>query len=223
MNYSRADNIPYSLRIKYCTIIVLVLCILAVNFLPPMEPGSTKNLFSSAEAPIPIELIDITFQASSPPPPVRPRIMINQPDWESVDVPLDLDLTLDLADLYPIPLLETSGVGHSGDIVERPQRAPRVVRIVEAVTPEAVLQQNMRIEIAARFTVDQTGRVEEVVITEIKVREGPGLPTRTVQSVGFGVIEAVYAAGRQWQFRPATENGAPVRAYSHHIFAFGRD
>lgn len=223
MNNSQSDHQRYRIRIQISLIVVISSFIGVARFIPVSGDSSSVLDLYTVEAEIPIELIDITYQRSPPAAPARPRVPVTLPETAFEDIPLDLDISFDLSEILSLLPPNLQGSNGQSTVMTNPQRAPRVVRIVEAVTPEAVIRQNIRVELVARFTVNTAGGVEEVVIIEIKLRESPGAPFREVQSVGLGIIEAVYEAARQWQFRAATQDGQPVRAYSQHVFAFGRE
>ncbi len=163
----------------------------------------------------------ITRQASSPPPPPRPQVPVPVPNDEIIEEEFmelqDIDIS-EYADSM------TVGFGTEGDsdrIASNPQSPPSVVRIVEPTVPEAAKRAGIKAEIMVSFLVDTDGQVEEATISEIKLYEGDSGSPRIVNSIGYGLTEATLQAALQWRFRPATQSGEKVRAYTRHIFTYG--
>lgn len=183
------------------------------------EPVQQQIVFDDSNA-----IIDeavITRQSSSPPPPPRPQVPVPVPNDEIIEEEL---LELQDIDISVYADSMTVGFGTSGDsdrIASNPQSPPSVVRIVEPTVPDAAKRANVKAEILVSFLVDTEGRVEEATISEIKLFEGSSGDFRKVESIGYGLTEATLEAALQWRFRPATENGEKVRAYTRHIFTYG--
>lgn len=192
------------------------------NLWPTDETGNKKEPVSYNEDVVMMEEAVVTEQASSPPAPPKPQIPIPVPNDEVIE-----DKVITFEDSNPSDFsdsLSTSTVGAMGesdDIASSPRQPPSVIRIVEATTPDAAQEADIKAELTVSFLVGTDGRVEDVSIATIKVYEENSSRPKLVDSIGYGIMEATMDAAQQWRFRPAQNNGKPVRAYSKQIFTFG--
>ncbi len=220
---SNSDRSVYRLRIMTCIIIAELLAIGVFNFWPvPEQQSEKKKNVTMNEDAVLIDEAVITRQASSPPPPPKPRSPVPVPKDEIIEdeiVVFDDSNISDFSDSLSTSKLP--GTEGEGEIASSPQQPPSVIRIVEATTPEAAKEANIKAEVMVNFLVDKQGKVEDVSITQIKVYEDGSDVSRTVQTIGYGITEATLNAALQWKFRPARNNGRPVKAYSKQIFTFG--
>lgn len=164
--------------------------------------------------------IQITEQVTSPPPPPRPRIPQPVPTDEIIEYDIEIDFDLDLTELPELEEGRGTGVfGDEDNIVSNPQVPPTVVRIVEATAPEEVPDElKGRLEMIVNFLVDEEGRVEEVSISEIRKYNNGDY--ETLPFVQHGLMDAVLEAALQWRFRPARQNGEPVKAFIKQRFNY---
>lgn len=171
---------------------------------------------------IALEEIQVTRQESSPPPPPKPQTPVPVPNDEIIEEEIDFETELDLETL-PLPE-EGTGTGLTGDedrIVGNPQIPPSVVRIVEATAPKSVPEEyEGRLEMIVNFLVDEEGEVEEVSIMEIRLYEQDGSDYEQLEYVQYGLMDAVIKAAMQWRFRPARQNGEPVKAFTRQRFNY---
>lgn len=168
-----------------------------------------------------IDEIQITKQRSSPPPPPKPQIPQPVPSDEVIEFEPDFELDLQTPEM---PDLEfgtgTAMDGEEASIVSNPQIPPTVVRIVEASSPEGVPPElKGNIEMIVNFLVDKEGRVEEASIVEIRRYSDDG-EYEVLQFIEYGLMDAVLRAALQWRFRPARQDGEPVRAYIRQRFNY---
>jgi hypothetical protein len=216
MKKNRFDLIPYYIKFRISMITVLVVMIMLFKYGPEMiRPNQNfQNLNNNNQ--ITIDLIEITTQSTPPSAPPRPRIpvrtltdpVVTETDIDVVfDVPIRLDPGID----------RTEGQ-NVGLVVRNPQRPPRVQRIVEPVSPE----RSSNVEIIAELTIGTDGRVEEVRIVSIRRRNSSTGQMESLNEIDDSYIQATREAAFQWLFRPATEQGSPVRSVSEHVFTFGR-
>lgn len=168
-----------------------------------------------------IDEIQITEQISSPPPPPKPQIP--QPIPSDVVMEIEPDFELDLQTPEMPDLEFGSGTAMDGDeatIVSNPQIPPTVVRIVEASSPEGVPPElKGNIEMIVNFLVDKEGNVEDASIVEIRKYSGNG-DYEVLDFIQYGLMDAVLRAALQWRFRPARQDGEPVRAYTRQRFNY---
>lgn len=222
MRKSWSDNLPYRLRYQMSLIIVLVCINLIFFFFPSDWRINQRDLPFNPDSDQQITLIDITRQDATPTEISRPRIRLDTRFVTSdiYEPELDIVLSITEGDFNVLPL--PSGSGSQVGIVPNPTRSARVSRIVEAVTPSRIIQSNDRFRVYVRFLIDSRGNVEEIFITEIQ-RYDFSLQefVRTLDSHP-DIAEATMEAAVQWRFRPAEQNGEPVRSFSTHIFSFGR-
>jgi hypothetical protein len=216
MKKTHFDNLPYDIHFKLSLILTLTGFVLLILFGPEMYKNRSNTLFVYSELPITIDLIEITTQPAPPASPPRPRVpvpVLLDPIVSETDLNLLIDIPVNLENA----IASLSGTGQRL-VVYNPQRLPRVQRIVEPVSPDVTT----RIEIVALLTVGVDGRVEYVEIQSIKKFNPVSGLFEFVDNVDQAYIEATKYAAMQWIFRPAAENGTPVRSISEHVFTFGR-
>lgn len=219
-NIERKDS-DYKVRILSCLVIVEIIAIAIVNFWPASDgPGKTVQNISFAQEDNTWEEVQITRHESRPPPPPKPQVPVPVPNDEIIEETPDLE-DIDFSE-FTDPLSEER-VGEPGDaarLVSDPQSGPSVIRIVEPTTPDEAKRANVKVEVWVTFLVDQQGSVEDANISEIRLYDQNG-EYETVESIGYGIIESTLKAALQWKFRPATDNGDPVKTYTRHIFTYG--
>lgn len=216
MKKSRFDLIPYYIRFKVSVITVLFFMILLFKFGPESSRGSIDFGNFSENNQITIDLIEITTQSSPPSAPPKPRVPVRT----FIDpVVTETDINV----IFDVPIQLDSGIQRTagqavGVVVRNPQRPPRVQRIVEPISPDI----SIRVEIIAELTVGADGRVEEVQIISIRRRNQSTGIMESVSEIDDSYIQATREAAFQWLFRPASDQGQPVRSVSEHVFSFGR-
>jgi hypothetical protein len=196
--------------------------ILFIHLWPETIYEPTINVNVQEEEVLALEEVQVTRQQSSPPPPPKPQTPVPVPNDEIIEEEIDFDTELDLETL-PLPEQGT-GTGFTGDedrIVGNPQGPPTVVRIVEATAPKEVPEEyEGRLEMIVNFLVDQEGEVEEVSIMEIRLYNSDGSDYEQLEFVQYGLMDAVLKAAMQWRFRPARQNGEPVKAFTRQRFNY---
>lgn len=190
--------------------------ILLFKFGPESSRGSIDFGNFSENNQITIDLIEITTQSSPPSAPPKPRVPVRT-FIDPVVTETDIDV------IYDVPIQLDSGIQRTegqavGVVVRSPQRPPRVQRIVEPISPDI----SIRVEIIAELTVGADGRVEEVQIISIRRRNQSTGIMESVSEIDDSYIQATREAAFQWLFRPASDQGQPVRSVSEHVFSFGR-
>jgi hypothetical protein len=221
MKITPFDNLDYTIKFQLSAIIILLLSLIVFSIAPSFKI-SEPVFFSFGEESITFEIIDRTIQQDIPPPPSRPRLSLILTQDMSVEDPdilpfLDINTQLN-GSFIDVPTTSFSDMAAT----ERPQRPPRVTRIVEPVTPAGVIEDNLRAEITVTFLINPDGSIDELSVTDIKVLNRQSGMYIESTSIGNQVLEATLEAARQWQFRAATDNGKPVKAFSSHVFIIGR-
>lgn len=204
------------------SIAVVELCLILLIRLWPATVYEPELEFDLPdENVIALEDIQVTRQESSPPPPPRPQVPVPVPNDQIIEEELEFELEMDLSTL-PMPE-EGMGTGRTGDeerIVGNPQVPPSVVRIVEATAPKGVPEEYKgRLEMIVNFLVDTDGDVEEVSIMEIRLYNRDG-GYEQLEYIQHGLMDAVIRAAMQWRFRPARQNGEPVKAFTRQRFNY---
>lgn len=218
----RLSDPDYRNLVLVSIILVELGFIFLIRFWPETvyEPTITVNV--EEKEVVALEDIQVTRQASSPPPPPKPQIPVPVPNDEIIEEDIDFDTELDLQTL-PLPE-EGAGSGLTGDeerIVGNPQVPPSVVRIVEATAPKGVPHNyEGRLEMIVNFLVDREGEVEEVSVMEIRLYNEDGTDYEQLEYVQYGLMDAVLKAAMQWRFRPARQNGKPVKAFTRQRFNY---
>ncbi len=202
-------------------VIVQVVLLLLIHFWPQTEYIPQLDFEIPPQEQVFLDDIEVTRQETSPPPPPRPVLPVPVPTDEIIEVELDIDFDIELPEL---PELEEGfGTGQFGDeerIVSNPQIPPTVVRIVEAPSPEGVPDRYKgNLEMIVNFLVDTNGDVEEVSIREIRLYDEHG-EYEELPFVQYGLMDAVLRAAMQWKFRPARQDGEPVKAFTRQRFNY---
>mgnify|MGYP006277775483 CR=1 FL=1 len=211
----------YINRLLLSILAVQIVVILLFKFWPTEANQEVSYQYEPPDQEFLIDEVMITQQRSSPPPPPKPQIP--QPIPSDIVMEFEPEFELDL-DVPEMPDLEVgTGTAMDGDesaIVSNPQIPPTVVRIVEASSPEGVPPElKGSIEMIVNFLVDKNGRVEEASIVEIRKYSDDG-DYEVLEFIEYGLMDAVLRAALQWRFRPARQNGEPVRAYTRQRFNY---
>lgn len=219
--YKSHSNQSYRLLILLSVLVILIFANLLFRFWPDTQYEASLDYEISEQEVVVLDDIQITEQRTSPPPPPKPQMPNPVPEDEIIEQELDFDMDLDLPDL---PDLDPGfGTGETGDeerIVSNPQIPPTVVRIVEASAPDAVpAEYRGNLEMIVNFLVDREGEVEEVSIMEIRLYDSDG-QYEQLDFVQHGLMEAVLKAAMQWRFRPARQDGEPVKAFTRQRFNY---
>lgn len=203
-------------------IIIAELIFLGVFKLWPthLAPQTSKT-WEFYENEIFTERMIATQQITSPASPPRPQVPVPVPNEQIIEEEIEFIDFNDLISLEPIGEGEVGQMGSGDKIVGKPQRAPRLLKIVEPATPVEAQKAGIIAEVLVTFLVSKEGEVEDIYVSEIRKYNQKGSSYEVVQSIGYGLIEASLEAAKQWRFRPATNDGVPVRAYTTQIFSFG--
>jgi hypothetical protein len=227
-------DLVYRFRYKVAVIVSLVIMILLFRFWP--EVSIHPPVFDVSGIDREIIAIDpaaITQQASPPPAPAKPFVPIQTTLDPIIDLSDRLDLRTEPLNAQPIELPGSGTVGQKAGtgtgamqaearISQRPTRPPSVVRIVEPVITDEIKKASIRAEITVRMLVGLSGSVEEVEIMDYKQYDARTKQMVPVPEIGFGVREATIKAAMEWRFRPAEEGDVLVKAWSTHIFNYGK-
>lgn len=169
-----------------------------------------------------LEDIDVTRQLTSPPPPPRPSFANPVPVDQVIEIEIEMENNFDIPDLPDLEPGQGSGLtGEEERIVANPQIPPTVVRIVEASAPESVPEEYKgRLEMIVNFLVDQNGAVEEASIMEIRLYNEEQSGYEELPFIQYGLMDAILKAAMQWRFRPARQDGQPVKAFTRQRFNY---
>jgi len=163
----------------------------------------------------------ITRQESRPPPPPAPQVPVPVPNDEVIEEEI-VFREMDLSEFSDsLSVMQEGTRGDSDEITSNPQQPPSLVKIVEANTTDEARKAGLKARVWVNFLVDKEGRVEEATIDRVEIYDEDEEKFRTVDSVGYGLTGQILTAALQWKFRPARNNGDPVRSYVKHAFSFG--
>lgn len=212
----------YTNRLLAAVLVIQIVLLLLFKFWPA---DTEQEISYQQEPPIQEVLIDeiqITQQRSSPPPPPKPQIPQPIPTDEIIEYDPDFEMEIDMPEMPDLEVgTGTAMEGDEASIVSNPQVPPTVVRIVEASSPDGVPPElKGNIEMIVNFLVDKQGRVEEASIEEIRKYSDEDDDYEVLPFIEYGLMDSVLRAALQWRFRPARQDGEPVRAYTRQRFNY---
>jgi periplasmic protein TonB len=198
-------------------IAVQLFAIMLVWYLPVNRIEDKPFVVNERQIDTVIELIEPTRHGRLVPAPPRPSALPPVPQ----DVILE-DEIITIATPERNEIGEPEAVSEIPGIpVENPTNPATVVRIVEAITPDEIKRENIRLEVAVRFLVSSEGDVDEIDIVGVKKYRGTQNLYEEIGMDDYEIAGAIQRAAMQWRFRPARHDGMDVRSYSTHIFTLG--
>ncbi|MEX0843792.1 MAG: energy transducer TonB [Balneolaceae bacterium] len=200
-----------------CTELLILLLIKLWPTFPPEQKSFPDNF---TEDVVFIEKAIVTRQTSAPAAPPKPRIPVPVPNDEIIEEEINFPDFDDIVSIFDAEGDEgTSLVGGEGDLVGSPEQPPGLIRIVEPTIPDAAKRANLKARIKVTFLVGTNGEVEDAYISEIRVYNGNDY--EIVKQIGYGLMEATLDAASKWKFRPARDQGVPVKTYVENSFNIG--
>jgi protein TonB len=204
----------------------LLALVAAVKLWPVPGDAAPTDLVYTTRGPETIQFEEIvqTRQQRQTPPPPAPLPPIIVPDDRVIDEEFELDITdsflpvdnpgLDqrLTPGDPIGAQPTSA---------RAEIGPKPVRIVEPEYTRDAKRKKIRAEVVVEVMIDEKGRVQDSKIVERFLLGDDDDPKQPVDQLGYGLEEAAVSAAERWLFRPARQNGTPVRSQHELTFKFG--
>lgn len=206
----------FMLSLIYAELIVLM-----ILKLWPAQVAPPENFeYSYNDETIYVERAIVTRQSSAPAAPPKPRIPVPVPNDEVIEEKIDFPEFDDVfSKLDADGDQGLSSVGGEGELVGSPERPPGLIRIVEPTTPDAAKRANIKAQIIVTFLVGTDGEVEDAFISEIRLYDGDSY--KVVDRIGYGLMEATLEAALKWRFRPARDQGEPVKTYVENSFNIG--
>ncbi|MBD3615680.1 MAG: hypothetical protein HUJ22_03830 [Gracilimonas sp.] len=206
----------FMLSLIYAELIVLMI----LKFWPAQVAPPENFEYSYNDEAIYVERAIITRQSSAPAAPPKPRVPVPVPNDEVIEEEIDFPEFEDVfSKLDADGDQGLSSVGGEGELVGSPERPPGLIRIVEPTTPDAAKRANIKAQIIVTFLVGTDGEVEDAFISEIRLYDGDSY--KVVDRIGYGLMEATLEAALKWRFRPARDQGAPVKTYVENSFNIG--
>ncbi|MFQ5571483.1 MAG: energy transducer TonB [Rhodothermales bacterium] len=215
----------HSMHMMASMVVSLLLLIATVKLWPLPSEGDPSNRTYSTRGQETIQMEEIvpTRQVRQTPPPPAPLPPIVVPNDEIIE-----EVELDIEDSF----LAVEDPGVDAEIIEGPTEGtpttlaradtgPKPVRIVEPEYTRAAKRKRVRAEVVVEVLVDERGRVQETKVLERFLLNGKDNPKKPVNELGYGLEEAALGAAQRWLFRPARQNGTPVRSYHSLTFRFG--
>lgn len=207
-------------RFMLSLICIELLVIILIHIWPekPREIAEYRDTFT--DEVIYVEQSIPTRQESAPAAPPRPQIPVPVPDDEIIEQEIDFPEFDEIFSRIDAEGEEgSSSVSGEGRLVGSPEQPPGLVRIVEPTIPEAAKRADIKALIHVTFLVGLKGEVEEVYINEIRLYDGEDY--EVVNQIGYGLMEATLEAATKWKFRPARDQGEPVKTYVENSFRIG--
>lgn len=207
-------------RFMLSLICIELMVIILIKVWPENPKEITEYRDTFTDEVIYVEQAIPTRQESAPAAPPRPQIPVPVPDDEIIEEEIDFPEFDDVFSRIDAEGEEgSSSVNGEGRIVGSPEQPPGLVRIVEPTIPEAAKRADVKALIHVTFLVGLKGEVEEVYINEIRLYDGQEY--KVVKQIGYGLMEATLEAAIKWKFRPARDQGEPVKTYVENSFRIG--
>ncbi len=207
-------------RFMLSLICVELLVIILIHVWPDKLREATEYRDTFADEVIYVEQSIPTRQESAPAAPPRPQIPVPVPDDEIIEQEIDFPEFDEIFSRIDAEGEEgSSSVSGEGRLVGSPEQPAGLVRIVEPTIPETAKRANVKALIQVTFLVGLKGEVEEVYINEIRLYDGEEY--KVVDQIGYGLMEATLEAAAKWKFRPARDQGEPVKTYVENSFRIG--
>lgn len=170
--------------------------------LPPAPPPPSVSELPPVEVPDDQIIEDVIEDMTLPTPPVRrPR-----PSAPRAPAPV-------APPGPPAPPAPSAPGPATDQIVERPERSPRLVRASLPVYPPEARREGVRARAAVRVLISEGGQVLEATVTERVLLDGRDRET-IVPTLPHGLEAAALEAAQRHLFRPARDDGQRVRAYA---------
>lgn len=221
-HHMKSRNVIYTHRLQLSISTVLILWLMIVRFPMERDVVEIKPVDTQSEEIILFDEMMITRQKTSPPSPLKPAIPPSPPEDRIIEQDLELQIEWD-ADLSVLMEADVSSwvAGVEGRLVTKPDRPPRVLKIVEpTVDLQEWKKEREPIVVRVEFMIDEGGEIVEVSVISLAVAGDDGLSPTTplAPRLQTFVIEAVLEAANQWEFRPALHHGRKVAARSVQTF-----
>lgn len=204
------------------SIIVAQLILIAIfRFWPLTHVDDDQPVYIPVRQEVFVEEIINTRQDVAPARPPKPQIPVPVPTDEVIEDDIDITEFDSELSLDPLGVGELGQTGNSDKIVGNPDRRPSLLKIVEPTMPDEARKAGIKAEVYVTFLVGIDGTVEDYFIDEIRKYTGKGNSFEIVNEIGYGIIAATLEAASQWKFKPAMDEGKPVKAYTTQVFSFG--
>ncbi|MFO8232669.1 MAG: energy transducer TonB [Longimonas sp.] len=220
-NTSWRGSSTYRMRVLGAGAAALLLCVGLVRWWPVPEAASHASYSDLASDRIQLEEIQPTDQdvrrQPPPPAPLPPEVV---PEDELVDAEIDWsDVALDITD--PGDDAERrDGRAEEAAARTQPSTEARLLRAPQPTYTEHARREEVRARIELVVEVNPQGQVESARIRNRWQVDAEGTE-QSIDTLGYGLEEAVLTAVRRAQFRPATDNGEPVATQTVITFRFG--
>ena len=220
--HTLADH--HGTRMLASTVAALALAVMVVRVWPPptSDPDVADLYQSTSQEVIEIsEVVPTRQPASKPPPPVPlPPIEVEDEELlESVDLLLDAS-RLAIAEHDDDDRLESEEVGETSSL-PRSQSAARLVRFVPPQYTSEARRNDVKAEIVVEVDIDERGVVRTARVVRRYILGDEDEPKQFVDHLGYGLEQSAVNAARASQYRPARENGVPVRSLTEIYMSFG--
>lgn len=214
----------YETRILASLSVTLLLLIGLVHFWPMgrsvEDPVSLYD--ARGDDVIQVEEIQPTSQSleKRPPPPAPLPPVVYPDDAVIEEEPLEFtDANLLVED--PGEDAERREGADEATAAPRPDTNARLLRYVEPDYTRAARDENVRARVVVEVKVDAQGRVQSATILKRMLLDEQGNPTKTVDTLGYGLEEAALSAAQRCLFRPARANGQAVATRTTLTISFG--
>ncbi len=206
-----------------CVAASLLIAIAAVHWWP--RPSGDKDL-APLYSPKGQEVIEIsevipTRQAKQKPPPPAPLPPVEVPNEDLLEPEIvELDSPLDVSDAGDEELTESETADNPNPL-PRSQSQAKLVRFAPPNYPSEAKRRKIRAEILVEVDVDERGVVREARVVSRYLLGKDASDKEFVEHLGYGLEESAIEAAMASLYRPARENGQPVRSLMELYVTFG--
>ncbi len=216
-----ADN--EGIRMLTCVSAALIVAIGVVNLWPvPSGQNALADLYSPKGQEV-IEIAEVipTRQAKRKPPPPAPLPPVEVADddmLEFIDLQLDSPLVVNE---YSEDATDEDALADASAPLPRSQTQAKLVRFAPPNYPAEARKRRIKAEILVEVDVDERGVVQDARIVQRFLLGKSDTEREEVEHLGYGLEESAVEAAMASQYRPAKENGQPVRSLMEFYVSFG--
>jgi hypothetical protein len=167
------------------------------------------------------EIVPTRQQASrpAPPAPLPPVEAVEEDLLEDSDLQLDAS-RLDVVDATDDQIVDAGDLGESSPL-PRSSSPARLERFVPPRYTDEAKRNKVMAEVVVEVEIDERGVVMGARVVRRYLLGEEDSPKQLVDELGYGLEASALEAAQASLYRPARENGKPVRSVTEIFLSFG--